>query len=1091
MNPIYLSMKAFGSYKNFTEIDFERAGQNLFLITGPTGSGKSTIFDAIVFALYGEVSASEGKKDSTLQSEFAPKGEKPEVIFEFSPSIGERDQVYRIRRVPHYRKRKGRKTAKGGEFTPGSPELSVTRPDGTEISGTITQVQQALNELVGLTKEQFMQVVMIAQGEFIRVLREDTVKKTEIFRKLFHTEVYEQIVEELGRRKGQMQKTLEATRGDCDGAIDRIRYPEVSDRDKNGPELASEIRRLASGADYPGCIELLENMCERMSRRLSELEEECRKRTEQAGESAERFAKAEGLTENFKVYEAAEQMLRQFSVQEEEYKEKDRLLKRLEEAFHLLPKKQAYEEEIQRLRANRSACESAKERVVPLEQEKLAAKQEKEHREQVRFHVQREYQETAEQVKRFLTVLGAMEKHLQAYDHASEGFEKDLRRWERLEADLTKAAEGQCRWQQIQKEKKDAGIHMEKAEQAVLETERLKKQLEAVESGKTVLHQALKKREKACQAYIDARQLYQEASEKADRLDLAFLDNQAGVLAHSLKDGEACKVCGSTVHPKLAVWDEKTDVSQQGVRAAKEEKEKLHIVLEKKKESLVKRRQDWENEKKGLIQKIGELRGELKAGKRPEEVCLGIADRTRNQERDSLEEAVFIESVDQEIRNLAGILSEKEGQALQMKQAAVTETGELEEAEQRLAQLEKQAEEDAKMKTELERRLNEWKEIIAAKQAAMDELTPQLRYNNKEEAATVLEKAERAASQSQAAYEQAEAKLIRAEKNVTDNQSRIQSLEIEIARGEVDAKQKEEAYQAALTKQKQVEEEEIVNLTDVYSWEEVERLRKAIRLRNEERQRQQGSLEAAKKAIGAQEKPDMEQLKNEKEEKERQAAAVRKQHDTLFHICEQDLRELEKLKAAYGQRADMYRSFRKVEWLYNAASGARSQGQKNRISLETYVQRVYLKQVLTAANRRFEKMTMGAYRLELIDIEAMGAQSQRGLDLAVRSMLTGNVRDISTLSGGESFMAALSMALGLADQIKVSSSAIRLDMMFIDEGFGSLDDHTRNQAVAILKELAGKDRKIGIISHVSELRQSIEDQIVVRKGGDGSEAEWG
>ena len=1091
MNPIYLSMKAFGSYKNFTEIDFERAGQNLFLITGPTGSGKSTIFDAIVFALYGEVSASEGKKDSTLQSEFAPKGEKPEVIFEFSPSIGERDQVYRIRRVPHYRKRKGRKTAKGGEFTPGSPELSVTRPDGTEISGTITQVQQALNELVGLTKEQFMQVVMIAQGEFIRVLREDTVKKTEIFRKLFHTEVYEQIVEELGRRKGQMQKTLEATRGDCDGAIDRIRYPEVSDRDKNGPELASEIRRLASGADYPGCIELLENMCERMSRRLSELEEECRKRTEQAGESAERFAKAEGLTENFKVYEAAEQMLRQFSVQEEEYKEKDRLLKRLEEAFHLLPKKQAYEEEIQRLRANRSACESAKERVVLLEQEKLVAKQEKKYREQARLHMQKEYQEMAEQVKRFLDILGAMEKHLEAYDQASKGFEKDRRRWERLEADLTKAAEDQCRWQQIQKEKKDAGIHMEKAEQAVLETERLKKQLEVVESGKTVLHQVLKKREKACQAYIDARQLYQEASENADRLDLAFLDNQAGVLAHSLKDGEACKVCGSTVHPKLAVWDERTDVSQQDVRAAKEEKEKLHIVLEKKKESLVKRRQDWENEKKGLIQKIGELRGELKAGKRPEEVCLETADGTRNQERDFLEEAVFIESVDQEIRNLAGILSEKEGQALQMKQAAVTETGELEEAEQRLAQLEKQAEEDAKKKTELERRLNEWKEIKAAKQAAMDELTPQLRYNNKEEAATVLEKAERAASQSQAAYEQAEAKLIRAEKNVTDNQSRIQSLEMEIARGEVDAKQKEEAYQAALTKQRQVEEEEIVNLTDVYSWEEVERLRKAIRLRNEERQRQQGSLEAAKKAIGAQEKPDMEQLKNEKEEKERQAAAVRKQHDTLFHICEQDLRELEKLKAAHGQRADMYRSFRKVEWLYNAASGARSQGQKNRISLETYVQRVYLKQVLTAANRRFEKMTMGAYRLELIDIEVMGAQSQRGLDLAVRSMLTGNVRDISTLSGGESFMAALSMALGLADQIKVSSSAIRLDMMFIDEGFGSLDDHTRNQAVAILKELAGKDRKIGIISHVSELRQSIEDQIVVRKGGDGSEAEWG
>ena len=155
-----------------------------------------------------------------------------------------------------------------------------------------------------------------------------------------------------------------------------------------------------------------------------------------------------------------------------------------------------------------------------------------------------------------------------------------------------------------------------------------------------------------------------------------------------------------------------------------------------------------------------------------------------------------------------------------------------------------------------------------------------------------------------------------------------------------------------------------------------------------------------------------------------------------------------------------------------------------------FVQRYYLEHILYAANRRFQEMSAGQFELRMYDLEKAGEGKNRGLDLMVYSTVTGKEREVRTLSGGESFMAALSLALGMADQIQQSSAAINLDMMFIDEGFGSLDEHSRNQAVRVLQEMAEGSRLIGIISHVSELKQEIEDQLLVNKDENGSHVKW-
>ena len=204
-------------------------------------------------------------------------------------------------------------------------------------------------------------------------------------------------------------------------------------------------------------------------------------------------------------------------------------------------------------------------------------------------------------------------------------------------------------------------------------------------------------------------------------------------------------------------------------------------------------------------------------------------------------------------------------------------------------------------------------------------------------------------------------------------------------------------------------------------------------------------------------------------------------------IYQNNTNVLETLKPKMAERTQMMAALTQLETMYNLLAGKVSGA---RMDIETYVQRYYLQHILNAANKRFREMSAGQYELRLYELAQAGDGKNRGLDLMVYSYVTGKMREVRTLSGGESFMAALALALGMADQIQASSSAIHLDVMFIDEGFGSLDEHARAQAVRVLQQMAGESRMIGIISHVTELKQEIEDQLIVKKDDKGSHVHW-
>ena len=236
------------------------------------------------------------------------------------------------------------------------------------------------------------------------------------------------------------------------------------------------------------------------------------------------------------------------------------------------------------------------------------------------------------------------------------------------------------------------------------------------------------------------------------------------------------------------------------------------------------------------------------------------------------------------------------------------------------------------------------------------------------------------------------------------------------------------------------------------------------------------------------ERKDTEQIAREIKEASGELEEIHKEYMKLHNTNERNREIRDNLKRNFEKNSGLQKQYEIVGNLSKTANGNLSGSAK--LDFETYIQRQYFRQIIRAANKRLVRMTSGEFILQCRDVEKLGSQGQAGLDLDVYHMATDTVRDVKTLSGGESFMAALSMALGLSDIVQNTAGAIHFDTMFIDEGFGSLDDVSRDQAIRVLNDLADKDRLIGIISHVNELKEQIDHKLVVKKNEKGSSVSW-
>lgn len=928
MKPLKLTMSAFGSYAGKNVIDFTGQQQGIFLITGDTGAGKTTIFDAITYALYNQTSGGE-RNGNMMRSQYAQPETETYVELEFLY----RGQTYRVRRNPDY---KITKTLKNGKIreqkVPHSVELTL--PDGTVFPEKKNATDAKIIEILGLTADQFSQIVMIAQGDFLKLLYTKSDERKMIFSKLFRTDIYWKIQENLRRKSMEMDERIQ-------------------ENDRAFEQEKSRIMPLPESEEIP-----LDELVERLRERLKDALKEQNFRRANVEELNKKITKYEEINKLFVSLEKIRQTGKELEARQAESKERRQQIENARKADKVLVAEQ------QNLRQQQAVEQSAQ--AIAKMGETLADDQEmfETLKTQLQEAEAKQKREAADIQKKML----ALEQSFPSYE-ALQNARSEEQQAKKVWEDLGKTSEESFH-------KKEAGIAALKEQQ--------KRQEQIVEQTK-------KNWEQTSLSASESAKHYEHMYE-------AFLKEQAGILAENLSAGCPCPVCGSTVHPdpaKLsdhAVTELEVEQAKKTRAAAEEKRDLAYAAFEAEK-----------TEKQKLAQAVEK-----------EEADFVLAQTIAKQQRKEAEQNyASLQKTAEQIREklVYPSLAEAKKQYAAMQKA-------LEAAEQEIAKKRQKVSELAEaMNTLKGQKLAEEENQKTAKKLAV---------KTEKEYAKLLEKS---GFISEETYhlailpERSRSKLEREEKEYESQCLRQQS------------------EQKLL--EKQVSGKTYTDTTEL----------------NE-------TLKAEKQALKETEKTYME----------------------LHTAYENDRSVLQNCAVYLEKGKKLEREDQVIKSLSKTANGRLSGSAK--IDFETYIQRQYFKQIIHEANKRLLTMSNHQFILKLKEEANTGRKTNEGLDLSVYSLVTDSERDVKTLSGGESFLAALAMALGLSDIVERSAGAIHPDMMFIDEGFGSLDAQSRQQAIEVLAELAGDSRMVGIISHVTELKEQIDRKLVVSRTDKGSRAVW-
>ena len=1068
MRPLKLKMQAFGSYGKETVIDFKKPEQNLFLITGDTGAGKTTIFDAIVFALYGEASSTSNKKEGVvLQSQYAELNIEPYVEMEFM----EGEERYTVRRVPRHLKTVTRGAAKGKGTREITGSVTLFMPDGTEYPSKETNAK--LQEITGLTKSQFMQVAMIAQGEFMELLRAKSDDKKKIFRKLFNKEMYEQIVNELGNRKRNMEREIAVIRTRCQSETARIKFfgDKAEEKNPGDDEISlcekrlEELKKRVSDGEIvvmPELTEVLERYLVILDNQLKKAQKLYEDAAEIRDKKRDIYIEAQQLQSLFIQRKQTEEELEEYRKQSFEMENKEKLAGSVSDAWEIKTFYdfwKAGQEDAERVR---TAFETQTERLPGLMEEEEGMIQEEQKKQKELETVQEEYTRTLEKAEKAIQLFGQIKETKKKMDMGKELLEKarikeeaDKKAFEVLE-NREKALRD--RSEQLA----DAGEKLAVCQSQMKEINGMTADLKALFSIYKEQKTYEKKIEELKEKYKEARASYEKKHGEHEKKRQNFLDAQAGFLASELMEGMPCPVCGSTEHPRPCVMKEDhSELTREGIDLLEKETEKLRAEQENL-SAKVKSNTDLRDVKK---QDFDESFNRLKNRMRenipalPEEFSPGQGQELiRQWMREVQENGIKYQRGWEELQSV-----QKQLRDLEEEKPAVRKQMEISAEQVREARI---AYESAKAEFQSYSFSSDFESEEAAKKAEAEAARKKERFTED--------------------YNTARAAREKAGTERSNTETLIKKYRAELPTAEAEEEKRKKNYES-MAEGKEMAESQWKSLTDIYEKQMAEQLRKEVQVFREGKKAAEGKAQSLTAAIGNRKPPVMADIQKETEDAEHrlksaeslrdQIRSVYKDNKEADHILSPMLQERQKLVEEHGR----------IDHLYRLVSGNVS---GSRMDLETYVQRYYLEKILYAANRRFRDMSAGQFELRMYNLEKAGEGKNRGLDLMVYSAVTGKEREVRTLSGGESFMAALALALGMADQIQESSAAINLDMMFIDEGFGSLDEHSRNQAVKVLLEMAEGSKLIGIISHVTELKQEIEDQLIVIKDESGSHVKW-
>ena len=1026
MLPKKIIMENFGPFVH-EEVDFDELTEApLFLISGKTGAGKTTIFDAITFALYGD--ASGGVRSSNeIRSSFAEPTEETRVQFIFE----HQGRKYSIERWP--KQTLAKKNGKGETTKNQKVQLSIFNDKGQEAEAytKVDAVNEVIYQILNLQKDQFRQIVMLPQGEFRTFLNANSTEKETVLRSLFGTSFYRQFTENLKLQKCELEKSV----SEMTTRIDQLFQQVLAEK----------------GVTYEESLNLAREYL------LLEEQELLKSQTELAEKQAKQKAlqqqlqRAQELSESFKQEQQTRRELLKIEEQLPEQEEKKQQLVRGRELEKIRPTYDRIQELVkQQIQQTDEATEN-QQRAAELEQQYSECQKQTTDFEQQSA----EWQTKEQQLQSLNALLPLVKQKEQLMKQKTELTDKQAKQQEHLTEII----------QQIK-------VHEEKIK--LLETKQNTEKMwqdrryEELQFQQTVTHlqQSAKdifdQQEEEEDQQIKLAQLVEKASRTSNQLTSEVADYkklksqwasaEIARLSMDLLPGEPCPVCGSKEHPNPAQHAELTTENLGQLQVALETQETRIKQLE-----LI--REQAEAQYEVGIKTFDQLQEDRSAAQKAQEEQINTLQATfadyyqleveadlselviflRERQKETDERLAEINESKQTLLDLKAEIDNNQAKKLESETSLNVVKGELQTLEGRLSSIEEQTKEwqlptlEAHI-VELQGKIDEYHTHLQAHQALVKELEQQhirLQENHK--------------------------LLAKQQQETGENLEKFQtSLQQQLVDANLAIEQLASAPIDLLSLEQEITDfdQQLLLLKDRQS-----RLAEVIK---------------------DQEKPELDELQTLVTSCEAEVTQFQQQHYAKESQLQQQRTLIETIEDLQAQSKEQLDELSQMMQLYQTMNGDNPQ----KISLERYVLQWYLAEVLQCANQQLNQLTKGRYRFELKQ-ETGRSKGNTGLEINVYDDNAGATRSSHTLSGGESFIAALSLALGLAEVIQSQAGGVAIEALFIDEGFGSLDEEALEMAMEALESIENAGRMIGIISHVRELKERIPQQIIVETSGTG------
>ena len=1074
MKPLYLEMTAFGPYKDTQRIDFTTLGTDgLFLITGDTGAGKTTIFDAISYALYG-LTSMPGRSAGSMRSDFAPESQATIVTFRFS----HRGRQYEIMRQPAYTRHLLRGADRSKTTT--VPEKAELTGDGIQpVSGAKNVTDLVQNQILHLDHSQFCQVAMIAQGEFRKVLTASTDERTKILQKIFLTEGYQRMSEILKTRTASARALRDRSTSVISDRLQTIRTG------TENAEVLSQFQSIASPVDLLSRREqvlgLLHDILRSDQVLSASLAEAISHLQIEAEALTRRLALADSDNRKLDEYQASQTMKTQLDAQTPSMEtRRETLTLRKTIRYSVYP---FYE---QKQRAGKDAAASAAAYARSLAAVSEAQRQ----------HEDAEKRYAAAQAENALLdqkklELRQLQDQIPLYSRRN-ALQTDLETASAVLRQLDeKALLLQTRLQDhdaLTRKLKDyvtrsADVPLQKKE-ADVRLQTLEKQRESLLDLCRRTRQAEKQRvswERSKKQYVSVRRQYDSQYAALSEAERLLEMNRAGLLAQELKDGAPCPVCGSTVHPHPAspflpdASDSRVTVTDETVRSLRA---KSDLLRQKKDEAAT----EAASLKAAAGTASAQLRDDLVRNLSAIQAEIGLQETEIPPEEDIRDDERL------PLSRLETLLTQLQA-ALDSSAAAVrqqVETLSLQLANLQLAQKRQEKAEEEKRQLDTQKEtLRADREAVVQRQtackAALSGL-PVLPFPTLKEAEAAVTAAREVCELLSRQIEEAGQKKEAAARALAASLASSKAAEAQRDKDRLSALDAAEKLNQKLKETGLLSEEAL--LENLCSEEALKEEEQALSAFDRQQAAATARLKAAQTAAKGLVRSDLGQLRTSQAELSTRLAALRDKKARTEGRIENNEAVRNSICAEYSRLQQQEHSYEMLDKLYRLVSG---QTQNVKITFEQYIQETGFDEITRAANIRLDMITDGRYRFFRREEIDAGKKSKNALALDILDNYTGKKRPVSTLSGGESFKASLSLALGLSDSISSRAGGITIDSLFIDEGFGSLDKRqSLSDAVNMLVSLSTHHKLIGIISHCDELKEQIRRQIVVTRGRDGS-----